>query len=277
MYSRCLSLFCLAAFGFAAVEARELRVCADPNNLPFSNQAGEGLENRLAQLLASELTAELKYTWWSERKSFLENSLEAGLCDVVLGVPSTMDSVLVSKPYYRSTYTFVERRDRGLNVSSLTDSRLEQLRIGIHVVGEDYAPPAHLLARRGLAGQLVGYSLYGKYGDSNPPSVLIDAVVRGEVDLAIIWGPFAGYFSKSYPSLLKITPVTPAAFMEIPFTYGISVAVRQSDSLLLAQIEHVMDEKCDQIAALLAQFAIPLLQEGSATCESLPQAVSSLH
>lgn len=272
MYSRYLSSFCLTALGLAGVEARELRVCADPNNLPFSNQAGEGLENRLAQLLASELKAELKYTWWAERKSFLENSLEAGLCDVVLGVPSTMDSVLVSKPYYRSTYTFVERSDRGLNVSSLTDSRLEQLRIGIHVVGEDYAPPAHLLARRGMASQLIGYSLYGKYGEPNPPSVLIDAVVGGAVDLAIVWGPFAGYFSKLYPLTLTITPVTPPAFMEVPFTYGISVAVREGESSFLAEIEQVLHRECHQIGALLTQYGIPLMQEETATCEPLPQA-----
>ena len=156
-------------FALTAASRRVLRVCADPNNLPFSNQAGEGLENRLAELVAAHLEAELQYVWWAERKSFLRNSLQAGLCDVVMGVPSTLDSVSVTRPYYQSTYVFVERTDRHLKIASLNDPRLEQLKIGIHIVGDDYAPPAHLLARRGLASQLAGYSLYGPLGEPNPP------------------------------------------------------------------------------------------------------------
>jgi len=140
-----------------AAQERKLRVCADPNNLPFSNEAGEGIENRLAELLAHDMHAQVEYTWWAERKSFLKNSLGAGLCDVVMGVPPELDTVSATRPYYTSTYVFVERQDRGLKIASLNDPRLQQLRIGIHLVGENYAPPAHLLATRGIARQLVGY------------------------------------------------------------------------------------------------------------------------
>src|SRR3954471_2809477 len=119
MSFRCRSVLILIALPALHAGNRELRVCADPNNLPFSNQAGEGIENRLAEILAGDLHASLKYTWFAERKSFVKNSLEADLCDVVMGVPSTLDSVLATKPYYSSTYAFVERADRKLNVSSL--------------------------------------------------------------------------------------------------------------------------------------------------------------
>ncbi len=196
MYFRCLSL--TLAFGIAwAGNIPALRVCADPNNLPFSNEAREGFENRLAAMVARDLGAKLEYTWWSQRKSFIKNSLDAGRCDVLMGIPAALDSIEVTKPYYRSTYVFVSRQDRALRVCSLDDARFEKWRIGIHVVGDDYAPPAVALARRGLAANLVGYSLFGSYGEANPPAKLVDAVERGDVDVAIVWGPFAGYFAKA--------------------------------------------------------------------------------
>jgi len=243
-------------------------VCADPNNLPFSNQAGEGFENRLAELVAKDLRAELQYTWWAERKSFLRNSLNANICDAVMGVPSTMHSVLTTTPYYRSTYVFVTRADRSVNISSLMDSRLESMRIGIHVVGDDYAPPGHLLARRGLSSHLVGYSLFGAIGETNPPARLIEALARGDIDVAIAWGPFAGYFAKRQKVPLSITAVAPPMFMAVPFTYDISAAVRKDDTTLQSQIQHVFARECKAIAALLVEFAIPLASEGQSKCDS---------
>ena len=194
MFFRYLSAVLLISLSLTAASRRVLRVCADPNNLPFSNQAGEGLENRVAELVAAHLRAELQYVWWAERKSFLRNSLQAGLCDVVMGVPSTLDSVSVTRPYYQSTYVFVERADRHLKIASLNDPRLEQLKIGIHIVGDDYAPPAHLLARRGLASQLAGYRLYGPLGEPNPPSQLIDAVVNRRCRCGHHLGAVCGVF-----------------------------------------------------------------------------------
>ena len=127
----------------SAARARSIRVCADPNNLPFSNQAGEGLENKLAELIAAKLGAKLEYVWWSQRKSFVQNSLLAGRCDVIMGLPTSLGSVLATRPYYKSTYVFVSRKDRDLRVSSLADPRFAGWKIGVHVVGDDYAPPAH--------------------------------------------------------------------------------------------------------------------------------------
>jgi quinoprotein dehydrogenase-associated probable ABC transporter substrate-binding protein len=254
-----------------------LRVCADPNNLPFSNQAGEGLENRLAELVAAHLEGELQYVWWAERKSFLRNSLQAGLCDVVMGVPSSLDNVAVTRPYYQSTYVFVERADRPLKIASLNDPRLEHLKIGIHLVGDNYAPPAHLLARRGLASQLAGYSLYGPFGEPNPPSQLIDAVVNRDVDVAIIWGPFAAYFAQLQTAKLQITPVSPSAFLAIPFTYAISAAVRKDDTSLRDELDRVFTAECGKIAAILKQYAIPRLEEVPAKCDSSQPAAAFSH
>src|SRR5205807_2334710 len=171
----CLSLMFIAVLPCMAAEQRVLRVCADPNNMPFSNDRAEGFENKLAEMIAGKLGAKLQYTWWSERKSFIRNSLDQGRCDVVMGLPAALESITATHPYYRSTYVFVSRRDRKLDITSLDDPRLENWRIGIHVVGDDYAPPAYVLARRGITANIVGFSLFGEYGEPNPPARIIDA------------------------------------------------------------------------------------------------------
>ena len=174
---------------------RVLRVCADPNNLPFSNEREEGFENRLAELLARELGAErVEYTWWAQRRGFFRNTLNAGLCDVVMGVPSSVELAATTRPYYRSTYVFVTRADRGLDIRSLDDEALRRVRVGVSIIGDDYAnaPPAHALAQRGIVGNVVGFSVYGDYAQPNPPARIVEAVAAGDVDVAVVWGPLAG-------------------------------------------------------------------------------------
>jgi mxaJ protein len=266
-------LFMLAGL---AADGQVIRVCADPNNLPFSNKAGAGFENRIAILLAKDLHFELQYTWWGEQKSSLEKPLQARLCDVVLGVPSMLDSVLTTAPYYRSTYVFVSRTDRGLNISSLLDVRLNSLRIGIPVVGNDYAPPGHLLARRGLAGQLIGYRVSGTVDQENIHSQLMQAVAQGVIDIAVVWGPVAGYFAKNQPTPLTISPVSPSMFLTVPFTYDISAAVRKGDTPLQAQIQEILHRECRSVATILSDYAIPLAAEGQPTCDYAQPAASSL-
>ncbi len=258
-----------------ACQAGTLRVCADPNNLPFSNQARDGFENKLAELVARDLDANIEYTWWAERRSFLKNSLNSGLCDVVLGVPSTTDAVLTTRPYYASTYVFVSRHDRNLNISSLADEKLSNLRIGIHVVGDDYAPPAHALARRGLSKNLVGFSLFGADGEVSPPAKIINAVSRGDIDIAIVWGPFAGYFGKASGTALSIAPVTPPMWMGVPFTYSISMAVRRDTPELKDSLDRVLARECAAIRQLLAAYAIPTVPEEEPKCDASSQPVSA--
>lgn len=253
-----------------------LRVCADPNNLPFSNRAGAGFENRIAALVASDLNANLEYVWAAARKSSVEHSLNEGQCDLMLGVPRDIPAALTTAPYYQSTYVFVSRKDRKLGVTSLNDAALEKLRIGIHITGDSYAPPAVVLARRGLSANLVGFTLLGKTGEANPPARLIEAVARGDVDLAIVWGPFAGYFAKSSKTPLEIAPVRPAAFAGVPFTFAMSAAVSTGNAPLRGEVQRALARECRAIAALLNEYAVPRVSEGESPCESSQPVSASL-
>jgi mxaJ protein len=256
-------LFLLAAPAFAA----DLRICADPNNLPFSNRAQKGFENRIAEMVANDLHQKLQYVWWSERKNCIENSLNAGRCDVVMGVPSELGSAAVTQPYYRSTYVVVSRRaSRSPAISSLNDERLAALRIGIHVVDSDYAPPAQLLASRGLSANLVGFSLYGKPDEPNPPARLVDAVTHGEIDVAIVWGPLAGYFATD--KSLELAPVNPPRFRATPFIYAIGAAVRKGDETLRTRINDSLTHQCPAIQTLLAEYRVPQVSGGQPPCAS---------
>jgi mxaJ protein len=261
-YRSLVLVLCLAGCG-SQTQRRELRVCSDPNNLPFSNQRRQGFENRLAELIASDLGATVRYTWWPQRRGFLRNTLNADKCDLVMGLPFGVERVLTTKPYYRSTYVFVYRKDRKLDLKSLDDPRLRKLRIGVQLVGDDYAntPPVHALSRRGIVGNLVGYSVFGDYSQENPPARVIDAVVAGDVDLALAWGPLAGYFAKQAPVPLEVVPVSPAMDPPaLPFTFDISLGVRQRDAALKRQLEGVLDRRKAEIGRVLAEYGVPLVQ-----------------
>lgn len=260
----------LAFSGCAAGPARELRVCADPNNLPFSNRRQQGFENRLAELIARETGATVRYTWWPQRRGFLRNTLSARACDLVMGVPPGTERVLTTAPYYRSTYVFVYRKDRKLQVRSLDDPALHTLRIGVQLVGDDYAntPPVHALSRRGISGNLVGFSVFGDYSEENPPARIIDAVISRNVDLAVAWGPLAGYFAKRSPVPLEIVPVSPAVDPPgLRFTFDIALAVRPGDTLRLKELDGILERKRSQIDRILRDYGVPLVP---ATDSGLP-------
>jgi len=241
-----------------------LRVCADPNNLPFSNQRLEGFENKLASLVASDLGVPLEYTWWAQRRGFLRSTLNAQLCDVVIGLPTSVELALTTRPYYRSTYVFVTRRDRHLQLHSFDDAALHHLRIGVPLVGDDgaNAPPAHALSRRGIVRNVVGFSVYGDYRRDNPPARIIDAVASGEIDVAAAWGPLAGYFAGRQRVALDLTPVEPQIDVPfLPFVFDISMAVRRDSDDLQAQLEAVLDRRRAEIDAILAAFHVPRVDQ----------------
>jgi mxaJ protein len=244
----------------ANAHARTLRVCIDPNNLPFSNLAGEGFENRLATLVADDLGASVEFVWWAQRRGFFRNTLNAGLCDLVPGMAASVERAWATAPYYRSTYVFVSRRDRGLAIRSLDDTTLRSLRIGVQLIGEDYSntPPAHALARRGLASQVVGYRVAGDYAEPNPPARIIDAVVRGDVDIAVVWGPLAGYFAQLSPVALVLHPVEPQIDTPfLPFVFDIAMGVRRGDTTLRNDVQRVLDDRRATIDSLLAEYGVP--------------------
>lgn len=237
-----------------------LRVCADPNNLPFTNKAGDGFENRIAQVVARDLGERVEYTWWAQRRGFVRNTLNAHACDVVMGVPAHMDMMLTTVPYYRSSYVFVTRRDRKLAISSFDDRRLRRLRIGVPIVGDDYAstPPVHALVRRGLVANIVGFTVYGDYGAPNPPARLVEAVERGTVDVAIAWGPLAGYVARHSRVPLSITPAEqPADLRIVPFAYDIAMGVRKGDTTLRARLDSVIVRRRAAIAGILDDYGVP--------------------
>ena len=241
---------------------RVLRVCADPNNLPFSNDRGEGFENRLVELIAEELDADLEYTWWAQRRGFIRNTLRAELCDLVPGVPSSFELVLPTRPYYRSTYVFVHRADAPFRVKSFEDSVLRRLRIGVHYIGDDYAnaPPAHALGNRGIITNVSGYSVYGDYSTPNPPAEIIDAVTDGTIDLAIVWGPLAGYFASRQSVPLTLVPVSPQIDVPfLPFVYDISMGVRRDNPALKADVEGVLVRRRAEIDAILDEYGVPIV------------------
>jgi mxaJ protein len=259
MCSRFSILVLVAACGASTpAKPAALRVCADPNNLPFSNERGEGFENALAQLIAKDLGRTVEYTWLPQRRGFIRNTLKAQKCDVVMGEPVGFDLARVTRPYYRSTYVFVTRADRGLDLHSLDDPRLKGLRIGLHAIGDDYAnvPPAQALARRGLADQVVGFPIYGDYTQPNPPADLITAVARGDVDVAIAWGPLAGYFAHNSAVPLVATPIDSH---EPGMTFAIGLAVRKDDGVRAATLASVLTDEQAAIDRVLDQFGVPRL------------------
>lgn len=254
-----------------------LRVCADPNNMPFSNRAGEGFENRIARVLAGDLGETPAYTWWAQRRGFIRSTLSAHQCDIVIGIVANADRVLTTRPYYRSTYVFVTRRDRGLVIRSFDDPRLRTLRIGLHVIGADYnsLPPGVALAQRGLVHNVVGYSIYGNYAAPSPPSALIAAVGRGDVDVAIAWGPLAGYYARRSPVPLVVTPVaTATAGNGIPFVYDIAIGVRPGDQAFANRLAGILTRRRREVDRILREYGVPTLTgpTGGAATEVHPTA-----
>jgi mxaJ protein len=239
-----------------------LRACADPNNMPFTNARGEGFENRVLAVLADELGARLEYTWRAQRRGFVRETLRARACDVVAGLPAASEMALVTAPYYRSTYVFVQPAD-AVPVLSLDDPALSRLRVGVQLVGDDYAnsPPAHALARRGIVTNVRGFTVYGDYRDEAPAAAIVDAVARGEVDVALVWGPLAGYFAPRLGARrgreLALRPVSPAVDPPLPFVFDMAMGVRRGNTALRDRLQGALDRRRAEVDAILAAYGVP--------------------
>jgi len=244
--------------------AKQFRVCADPENLPFSNRRLEGFENKIASLIAADLGATPSYVWWGQRRGFVRNTMNASLkearCDVMISVPAGYDLVQPTKPYYRSTYVFVYSKAKGLHIQSLDDPILKKLKIGVHLLGDDYEnpPPVHELAKRGIVDNVVGFDTF--YSAKNPPSAIIDAVASGKIDVAIVWGPAAGYFVLHQRVPMEVTPV-PSGKSDLPFAFDISLGVRKGDEALRKQLEQALDRKQIEIQKILKDYGVPLMDQ----------------
>ena len=238
-------------------------MCADPENMPHSNDKQEGFENKIADLIAKDFGATTHYTWWGQRRGFIRNTmnatLEEGRCDVVIGVPEGYDLVRTTKPYYRSTYVFVYPKDKGPQVKSLDDPILKKVKIGVHLLGDDYTnpPPVHELSKRGVVGNLVGFSTF--YSADNPPSSIIDAVASGKVDIAIVWGPAAGYYVKQQRVPLVMVPI-PSGKGDLPFEFGMSMGVKPGNDALRIKLEKEIDARRAEITKILNDYNVPLIE-----------------
>jgi mxaJ protein len=242
---------------------RVLRVCADPDNLPFSNRAGEGIENRLVELVARELGARIETTWWPQRRGHLRNTLNDGRCDVVPGIASSAGDIGTTRPWYRSTYVFATRTRDRLGGLTLDDPRLRGLALGVQLVGDDGAntPPAHSLSRRGLTGNVRGFPIYGEIA-RQPQAAIMQALARGDIDVALVWGPVGGYFANRVGTPVRVEPVQPwLDGPQWPMVYDVSMGVRKEDVALRRELDRALARLAPRIQSLLVEYAIPLAAE----------------
>ncbi len=237
-----------------------LRICADPDNMPASNQKGEGYENKIAELIAKEWNAKLEYAWWPVRRGFFSRALNGRYCDVALTAPSGLDMAATTEPYYRSGYVVVYRKDSGLDLKSLDDPAWKKLKIGVNLLNSDAenTPPAMALSRHGVVGNLVGFTTF--YSTLDRPEDIVNAVVDKKVDASIVWGPLAGYFAQRAPVPLVVQPLVEYdSVTGLPFAFNMSMGVRRRDRELRDSLQHVIDQKRPEIEAILRQYGVPLL------------------
>jgi len=206
------------------------------------------------------MNATVEYTWRAQRRGFIRETLRAGACDIVIGMPSSLELALTTAPYYRSTYAFVYRKDKGLDIRSFDDAVLHDVKVGVQLVGDDGAntPPAHALTARGVIDNVRGYTLYGDYKEPNPPARIVEAVARGEVDVAVAWGPLAGYFAGRQRVPLEVVPVSPQFDLPfLPFVYDISMGVRRGDEGRRLQLDDFLVRRRDEIERILDDYGVP--------------------
>ncbi len=240
--------------------AWEMRVCSDPNNLPYSNKKEEGFENRIAEILADELGAKLTYVWFPQRMALVRHVLREGECDLLIGVADGQSQVLTTLPYYRSSYVFVYPEKSPFEIESFDDPDLKKLTIGVELAGEGQMPPNVALANRGLQTNMVGYSVFGDYSQESPLSAIVTAVAKGDVDVAVAWGPVAGYFAKKQNVALRIVPVSPQFEPPfLPMVFSIAIGLRHGDRDFERLLDRALVSRWDDIQAVLKDYGVPLL------------------
>jgi mxaJ protein len=251
---------------------KALKVCQDPNNLPFSNTAGEGIENKLAELFGKALGLPVQYYEFPQRMAFVRNTLRFKLpgedyrCDLMMGVPVGFDQVSVTKPYYRSTYALVYAAGKGLDgVKSSADflglgkARLSRLRIGVF----DRSPASDWLARHDLTDQGVPYKMLEADPARYPGQILEDELAQGRIDAAIVWGPLAGFFAQrvKQPQLVLIPMASEPG---VRFDYQMAMGVRYGEKAWKDQIEALIESRRPEIRAILQSYNVPLLDDAPA-------------
>ena len=260
----------IALFAFATVLARSaeaddvpLRVCADPNNLPFSDSAGAGFENKIVGLVRAYLHRPLEFVWRAERRGFVREGLSAGECDLVAAIPSGARIALATRPYYRSTYVFVSKPGEP-PVTSLDDPSLRTRKIGVQLIGDDgmNSPPAHALTQRGIVENVRGFMVYGDYRDDHPLSGIVHAVERSTLQPC---GGRSQATSLQKKSRRSWSPPSREMWRRaFQMTFDISMGVRRTDKPLKAQVDSALSSLAPQIGTILAAYGVPVAWEPSA-------------
>lgn len=265
------AMLSMPAFAQEKTEEKVLRVCQDPNNLPFSNSEKQGFENKIAALFAKKLGWELEHTFYPQRMGFIRNTLKAKIpdserfkCDLVTGVSTGFDLGLTTKPYYHSTYAIAYLKGKGLDsvktpedLLKLDPAKRNALRIGTFA----RTPPVDWLLKNDLIGQMVPYQT--QTGDpSNYTGQIIDKdLVSGAIDVAIAWGPIAGYFARASTSAtdIAVVPFTPGSTGDVKFDFSIAMAVRYGEKDLRDRINQLIDSSRPEIEAILTEYGVPSL------------------
>lgn len=249
-------LFFLSFMGMQS-RAEDICSCADPGNLPFSNQKLEGFENKIAQLVADTLHLPLSYYWFAHQRGLVRNTLKMDKCNVIIGVPSNWGQVLTTKPYYRTSYVMVYKKDKALSIQSLDDPLLKTLKIGVLI----NSPPHQLLAERGIIENVVGYSPFFDpvFHPEESPGRVVEDVLSGKIDVALVWGPVAGYYIKKKNSPLVMIPLT-SDNPRIPVIFDISMGVKKGNQELKSKLDQVIDMKHGEILQILEEYGVPLLK-----------------
>jgi mxaJ protein len=247
----------LLALAATLAQSQALRVCADPDNLPYSHADGSGFENRIARLVAEDFGLALEFTWLPDRRGFVRKTLGTGHCDLIVGVPAGFERTLNTRPYYRSSYMLVEPAGDGAPPASFDDARLRRWRMGVQLVGDDMAstPPAHALARAGAVQNVVGYPVPGEQPAAQR---IVQALARGELDAAFVWGPQASYYAARSPRALQLHYVPPpTASGQQTFTFAIAMGVRRGDAVLRDRLDDFIARRQADIDRILADYGVP--------------------
>lgn len=240
-----------------AVDRSALRVCADPNNLPYSNEAGEGFENKIAELLAKQLNVPVRYTWYPDSQGFLRSTLRAHKCDIVMGTTVGNEMLQNTTPYYHSAFSLVYRQDAKLKPTSLDDPGLKNVEIGV-VAG---TPPVTLMAMRGLLGHVHSYELVVDTRFYAPPRQLVNDVAAGKIDVGIVWGPIAGYYARQQAVPLTLVPLHPDGPAPVKLDYLITMGVRDGEPEWKRDINRLIRQQQPAINKILADYGVPLIDD----------------
>lgn len=233
-----------------------LRVCADPSNLPFSNEKLEGFENRIIALIAESLELEVRYTWFPQTIGFVRNTLRMRDCDLISGITTTSELVQNTNPYYHSAYVMVYRSDSGIDATSIKDPQLKDKKLGL-IAG---TPPANLIAQLGLLGNIKPYQLVADTRHHKPAREAVMDVANKETDVAFVWGPLAAFHARETDIELELIPLTREE-ARTRLTFRVSMAVRYNETDWKHRINEVLDELQPEINTILKEYGVPLLDE----------------